>query len=305
MNTFPKNARVLFTGDSITAQNRYTTYVKDFYDKNLPELNVKFAAGAVSGSSLSHIIRFFNDLVLPFKPTHATVFYGINDCGLGWLSNEDKEKARERLTANYENYKKNLSTYLDMLEAHNITPILFTLAPYAEFMRVDSSAHPNGHMLSYEYAEVIRAEAKKRGLELVDLHARLSELYVHQPLYGGDRVHPSDLGHYRIAECILRHQGLEIGEFLTLEELLNSDEKLKEWRTTAYRIGRIYGMYVCVKGDLYDLPVEEQMEYTNEYVISRGYGSNNVARDFSTEFVILKPKEAMLWNKIAELNGDI
>ncbi len=303
MNTFPKNARVLFTGDSITAQTRYTTYIKNYYDTNLPELNVKFGVGAISGSGVAHAIRFFKEQVLSFRPTHVTVFYGINDCGLGWLSNEDKEKAKERLTANYENYKKNLSKYLDMLQENNITPILFTLAPYAEYMKAETNAHPNGHLLSYEYAEVIRAEAKKRGLELVDLHARLSELYVHQPVYATDRVHPTDLGHYRIAECILRHQGLEIGDFVPLDELLNSNEKLKEWRTTAFRIGRIYGMYVCVKPELYDLPVEEQLEFTNEFVINRTYGTNNVQRDFSTEFVILKPKEAQLRAKIDELNG--
>ena len=303
MALFPKNARVIFTGDSITAQTRYTTLVKRHYDKYHPELNVKFAVGAVSGSSLSHAIRFFNDLILPFKPTHATICYGINDCGLGWLSNEDKEKAYERLLANYENYKKNLSTYLDMLTEHNITPILLTLAPYAEFMQVDSPSHKGGQRLSYEYAEVMRAEGKKRGIEVIDVHARVAELYMHETLYGADRVHPGDLGHHRMAEAILRHQGEQIDDFKPFTELLDEDEKLKEWRTTSFRIGRIYGMYVCVKGDLYDMPYEEQMEYTSEYVVTRGYGSNNVARDFSTEFVILKPKEKQLWAKIEELNG--
>ena len=43
MALFPQNARVLFTGDSITAQTRYTTRVKAYYDKHHPELNVKFA----------------------------------------------------------------------------------------------------------------------------------------------------------------------------------------------------------------------------------------------------------------------
>jgi len=303
MNTFPKNARVLFTGDSITAQTRYTTLVKRHYDKYLPELNVKFAVGAVSGSSLTHAIRYFNDLVLPFKPTHATICYGINDCGLGWLDKEDEELKRAELLKRYENYKANLTKYLDMLIEHNITPILVTPAPYAEFMQVDSPSHKGGQRLSYEYAEVMRAEGKKRGIEVIDVHARMAELYMHETLYGADRVHPVDLGHFRMAEAILRHQGQEIDEFKPFEEILNEDEKLKQWRTTAFRIGRIYGMYVCVKPDLYDMPYEEQMEYTNEFVINRGYGTNNVQRDFSTEFVILKPREKQLWAKIEELNG--
>ena len=303
MNTFPKDARVIFTGDSITAQTKYTARVVDYYKRNLADLNVKFFEGAISGSSLCHAIRFFNDMVLPAKPTHATVYYGINDCGLGWLSNEDKDRMRVELEKRYENYKANISTFVDMLLAHNITPILITPAPYAEFLQVDSSCHKHGQKLSYEYAEVIRAEAKRRGLELIDLHARMAELYVHEEDYGADRVHPSDLGQYRIAECILRAQGQEIGEYRPLPDILADDPDVAEWQKTAYRIGRIYGMYVCVKPDLYDMPYEEQMDYVSEYVISRGYGSNNVSRDFSTEFVVLKPKEKQLFDKIEELNG--
>lgn len=302
MTTFPKNARVIFTGDSITAQTKYTARVVDHYKRNLPELNVKFFEGAISGSSLCHAIRFFNDMVLPFEPTHATVYYGINDCGLGWLSNQDKERARGELEKRYEAYKANLTTFVDMLLAHNITPILITPAPYAEFMAADTSCHKYGQKLSYEYAEVMRNEARSRGLELIDLHARMAELYIHEEDYSPDRVHPSDLGQYRIAECILRAQGQTIEPYRPLTELINDDPELALWQKTAFRFGRIYGMYVCVKPDLYDMPIEEQLDFTNEYVISRGYKDNNVSRDFSTEFVILKPKENKLIETLKELN---
>lgn len=305
MYIFPKDSRVIFTGDSITAQTKYTTRIVEYYRKHLPELNVKFGEGAVSGSTLNAAIRFFKDMILPMKPTHATVFYGINDCGLGFLNKEDKEEKYNALKKRYEDYKNNLSTFIDMLTAHGITPILITPAPYAEFLPGEGNVWKDGQKLSYEYAEVVRGEAKKRGLELIDLHARIAELYMHDDVYCGDRVHPTDHGQYRIAECILRSQGLTIDDYRPLDEILANNEELKAWQTAAYRIGRIYGMYVCVKGDLYDMPLDKQLDYVGEYVISRGYGANNVARDFSTEFVYLKPRESELWDKIHKFNGDL
>ena len=304
MATFPKNSRVIFIGDSITAQCKYTTAVADYYAKNLPELNVKFAVGAVSGSTLNHAIKFFDTLVLPFKPTHATVFYGVNDCGLGWLNNEDTALRDEKLKEAYEKYKENLETYIDMLLANDITPILITPAPYAEFIEAESVPYKHGSRLVYEYAEVVRATARRRGLELIDFHARMSELYMTEPDYASpDRVHPTELGQFRLAECFLRAQGHEIGEFKSLSEYLK-DEHLNAWRTATFRICRMFGVYVCMDADLFDKPASEQIEIMNEYVMSRGYGTNNFKRDFSTEFVILKPREAQLWARLAEINGD-
>lgn len=303
MNTFPKDSRVIFIGDSITAQCNYTTRVADYYNKNLPELNVKFALGAVSGSTLNHAIKYFEKLVLPFKPTHATIFYGINDCGRGALNLDDKDERYNKLKAAYDRYCANLEIFLDMLIAHDITPILITPAPYAEFMSADTAAYPHGHRVMYEYAEVVRAAAKCRGLDLIDFHARMSELYMIEADYGADRVHPSDLGQHRLAECLLRTQGLELGEYIPLSDI-TADEKICAWRTAAYRFCRIFGMYVCVMPELYDMSIDEQLNIVNEYVLTRGYGDNNVRRDFSTEFVVLKPREQELIARIAELNGD-
>ncbi len=304
MKTFPKDSRVIFIGDSITAQCKYTTMVADYYAKNLPELNVKFAVGAVSGSTLNNAIKFFDTLVLPFKPTHATVFYGVNDCGLGWLNNPDTALRDEKLKAAYDKYNENLETYLDMLISHNITPILITPAPYAEFIEAESVPCKHGSRLLYEYAEVVRATARRRGLELIDFHARMSELYMTESDYASpDRIHPTELGQFRLAECFLRAQGHELGEFRLLSDFL-ADEHLNAWRTATYRICRIYGMYVNVMPELYDKPLSEQIDIANEYVINREYGANNARRDFSTEFVILKPREEQLWARLAEINGD-
>ena len=302
MTTFPKNARVIFTGDSITAHTKYTARVKDHYDKHHLELNVKFASGAAAGASLTHLIKFFDELIMPFKPTHATVCIGINDCGRGWLEHPDK--MRDILTEKYANYRQNLNTYLDMLIWHNITPILVSIAPYAQFMKSETPALKHGQKLSFEYAEVIRDVAAKRGIELIDAHAFIAERYLYEDIYTPDRVHPGDFGHYRLAECILRHQGEEIGEYKPLDEMLDENETLRNWHKYVSRICDIYTTYVCIFPELFGKPLDEQMSFVEEYVITRGYGDSTFHRDFTTEFVVTKPKEAELWTKLAEVNGD-
>lgn len=301
MKTFEKNSRVIFTGDSITAQTKYTARIIDYYRKHLPELNVKFFAGAESGGTLANAIRFFEKNVLPFSPTHATVCFGVNDCRVWALTYGDEKEKRRLLNEAYGNYKTNLNTYLDMLSEHGITPILITPVPYAEHMKIDSPASKGGHKLVEAYADVMRTAAKERGLELVDLFASFADCYEKEELYGSDRIHPNDLGQYRMAEFILKAQGLEPDPYIPLNELL-SESYTAAWQKTAYRFCRIYGAFTCVFGEIFDKSYEEQMEFINEYVLDHKYGTNEVQRDFSTELAVLLPREKELINKLIELS---
>jgi hypothetical protein len=52
----------------------------------------------------------------------------------------------------------------------------------------------------------------------VDFHAALCERYPAERLYGDDRVHPTPLGHRRMAEAFLMAQGLDCDDFGTAEE---------------------------------------------------------------------------------------
>ena len=301
MYPFEKNARVVFTGDSITAQSKYTARIVDYYRKHLPEQNVKFFPAAESGGTLANAIKFFKSNVLPFKPTHATVCFGVNDCRVWALTYGDQNEKMRLLNEAYDNYKSRLDTYLDMLISNGITPILVTPVPYAEYMKTDSPSSKGGHKLVEAYAEVMRVAAKERGLELIDLFERFAECYENEELYGADRVHPNDLGQYRMAEFILRAQGLEPDPYVPLNEFLEAPY-IGAWQKTAYRFCRIYGAYTCMPGNLYDLTSSERDEFLREFVIDHKYGENVVQRDFSTELLALLPMEKDLVAKLYELS---
>ncbi len=304
MKPFQKNARMLFTGCSITGHSNYTLRIADYYRKNLPHLNVKFFGCCQAGGSLSHAIKHFDSMITPFEPTHVTFMYGGNDCGLGILNRPDGEEKEQKLRESAEAYKRNLETFTEMLQKRNITPTFITPTPHGEFMQIDSPAYPCGQKRTAEFAEIMRLCAIKRGVEYSDFHARLSELYTHEDIFCRDRVHPTDFGHYRMAQKFLRDQGLDIGEYVTHEELLK-DEWNAAWFKNVYRLSRIYAAYVNIPQQCnYELPYEEQMHTVEEYVLNHGYGTSNAARDFSTEFVIFKPIEKTFIENQRRLNGD-
>ena len=300
MNTFEKNSRVVFIGDSITAKCSYTTRVAEYYNKHLPELNVKFSVAAAAGGTLEDTINFFEDHVLPFKPTHATVYLGVNDAHLDSLNIADNDKRYDEVKSYYDKYKKNLETYLDMLAAHNITPILITPAPYAEFMVGETATIKNAHKVMYEYAEVVRDAAYRRGLELIDIHARMYELYMIEDIYGADRVHPNELGQYRLAECILRAQGQRIDPYRPIEDII-AEDYMGKWFGCVRPLSLIYTTYVCVMPALFGKPLDEQVARMEKYLADKEYGDIDVKRQYTESFLKYKPMENELRDRLAAL----
>ncbi len=76
--------RVVFYGDSITAQRYYTRYVEDFFLTRYPKMNVDFFNAGVSGDNVNGgytgdaQLRLKRDL-FPHQPTVVTIMLGMND----------------------------------------------------------------------------------------------------------------------------------------------------------------------------------------------------------------------------------
>ena len=78
--------RVVFYGDSITAQNLYTSFVESFVVTRFPALHVRFinsgwGGDRVSGGNGGTIEARLQRDVAAFKPTVVTVNLGLNDGG--------------------------------------------------------------------------------------------------------------------------------------------------------------------------------------------------------------------------------
>jgi lysophospholipase L1-like esterase len=76
--------RVVFYGDSITDQRRYTAFAETYVVTRFPKLDVKFihsgwGGDRVSGGAGGPIdVRLYRD-VLPYNPTVVTIMLGMND----------------------------------------------------------------------------------------------------------------------------------------------------------------------------------------------------------------------------------
>jgi lysophospholipase L1-like esterase len=76
--------RVVFYGDSITDQRRYTSFVETYVVTRFPKLDVRFVHSGwggdrVSGGAGGPIdVRLYRD-VLPYNPTVVTIMLGMND----------------------------------------------------------------------------------------------------------------------------------------------------------------------------------------------------------------------------------
>src|SRR5690349_4727508 len=78
--------RVVFYGDSITDQRRYTSFVETYVVTRFPQLDVRFVHSGWGGDRVSGggggpiDVRLWRD-ILPYNPTVVTIMLGMNDGG--------------------------------------------------------------------------------------------------------------------------------------------------------------------------------------------------------------------------------
>lgn len=197
--------RVAFFGDSITAQDLYTTFVANHYMAFRPELKLTFKNAGVGGDALSNgISRIDRDLV-PFKPTVITCFFGMNDAG--YVAPDDP-KVAENLAKYKEDYAKLLGLLRE--KCPNARIVLFTTSV------VDSKQ--NNKLSKYnevleKFSAFVREFGKEQKLQVVELYKPMLEWVEktqgdeHPYSIIPDSVHPNATGQFLMAELILKAWG--------------------------------------------------------------------------------------------------
>lgn len=80
---FKPNDRIVFLGDSITAQYQYSTYVELYLTTRMPKGNFTFLNAGIGGDTANGGANRFQNHVLAEKPTAITINFGMNDGGYG------------------------------------------------------------------------------------------------------------------------------------------------------------------------------------------------------------------------------
>lgn len=298
MNAFQKGDRICFIGDSITHGNNFVTRIAAWYGAHLPEREILFKNAGVSGGSAESALLYFDEDVVPFRPTVSAVMLGVND---SWRTELEKPASPERdqvLRNAYDGYCERMEKLVLRLREIGSRVILCTPAPYAEFLETGQKPLPGGFALIQRYAEAVRALARKYGLDLVDWHARMSELYlIESELYREDHVHPLDRGHWRMTEWFLLEQGLTPDAFAPIEEVTEK-AGLTRWAENVARLRNLYASeWMIVKN--YTLPLEEKLAFVRDYVAREGWNGFEYFHTLALEYLDWKPRQAELVRSIS------
>lgn len=211
---FEKYTRILLIGDSITDVGRarpignknagmgngYPNYVETILAAKYPEDLIWVENMGISGNTSRDLVNRWDTDVLERKPDIVTVMIGANDV---WR-HFDCPFFPEGLISP-EKYEENMRTIIGKTLDNGIKMVLIT-PYYLDLLHED----PMRKMCD-ELGAIVKKLAKEYNLPLVDIQAKFDE-YLHKAStyrLSPDRVHPNYVGHYIIAEELLRTLGAE------------------------------------------------------------------------------------------------
>lgn len=198
--------RVVFYGDSITAQRYYTRYVEDFFLTRYPKMNVAFFNAGIPGDNVNGgytgdaQLRLKRDL-FPHQPTVVTIMLGMND---GFYSPFEPKYLDIFSTG----YHKLLDSIQSNLPGVRITVISPT--PYDETTHGTEFPHYNDTMTRYTawvrdlaatshygYAD-FNTPMNRLTEKAAELNPSFAEILI------PDRIHPSEPAQWVMAAALAR-----------------------------------------------------------------------------------------------------
>ena len=199
--------RVVFYGDSITDQRRYTSFVETYVVTRFPKLDVSFVHSGWGGDRVTGggggpiDVRLWRD-VLPYHPSVVTIMLGMNDGGYRAFDQTAFET--------YSNgFKQIVATLKRQLPGIRITAI--QPSPYDDITKAPGFEGGYNKVL-VRYGEFLRELAVSEKLALADLNtplvAALRKANAADPTAAGrlipDRVHPGEQATLVMAEALLK-----------------------------------------------------------------------------------------------------
>jgi lysophospholipase L1-like esterase len=205
---FLKNGdTVVFYGDSITAQDFYTQWIELYTVTRFPGMRVRFFGAGVGGDRVSGGGGGEVDLRLPrdvysHHPSVITIMLGMNDGGYH-PGNAETENTYVK------GYEHLLTSFHDMAPQARV--VVLGPSPFDDITR--PPMFPVGYNSVMEhYADLDQNLAREHGDDFVNLNSPVKALIEHaqvtDPVFARfilpDRVHPEPIGHWAMAEAILK-----------------------------------------------------------------------------------------------------
>ena len=202
--------RVVFYGDSITAQRLYTRFVEDFVLTRYPQMHVTFWNAGIPGDTVyggytgDIPARLKRDLI-PHRPTIVTIMLGMND---GYYMDFNPKY----FEIYKDGYRKLLSAIQSEATGARIT--LLSPTPYDEVTHGTEFARYNevvAHHAAFVKEWAAAAHLRFGDFNQVEtdlLNAGVQKNRSMAPLLIPDRIHPAEASHWVMAAALARSWGL-------------------------------------------------------------------------------------------------
>lgn len=277
---FPRGARVLFIGDSITYNGTFIAHVQEYYRNRFPEDKIKcYNAGVAGGNVHESALRYLEKDLELFSPTHVVLMIGMNDVWRHLYMNP-AEHCTAAKTQRNDRYFEGVSLLAEKLYARGISMTFCTPTPFDDEMACETPAGKNLAMALTGYGHFCIGLAEKYGAGVVDFNSEMThfnrEMQKKDPAFSlcnADRVHPSDgLGHTFMALVFLRAQGftdlpaptVENYEKGLLELSLSEDNKKRHETEHFVRVVRTAAFFAL--GEDWQKPLAERLAIMERYV---------------------------------------
>jgi lysophospholipase L1-like esterase len=206
--------RVMFYGDSITAQRLYTRLVEGMVVSRYPKLRIAFynagnsgdtVRGGSAGDAPTRVLRD----VAPFKPTMVTISLGAND---GHYVTGPEAEGR------YKDYVAGYADLIALLKKSADPAARFTFTTPVAYDEISGPAPVEGYnAVLVRYGGAVRTMAAKNGFAVADFNTALNKVIAAETKTNltsaqelmPDHLHPSIWGHWPLAAEMVRTWGFD------------------------------------------------------------------------------------------------
>ena len=225
--------RVVFYGDSITAQRRYTRFVEDFIISRYPHIKINFYNAGVSGDTVEgghagNMEERVKRDVLPLHPTVITIMLGMND---GRYTTEFQK--------NFEAYKAGYRKLVEVLRSDlpGVRLLLVRPSPYDEIAHPPAIAGYNSVLV--RYGDFVAQLGEELNAPVVDFNSAVDDalragMKIDPRMAGSllpDRIHPSESGHWIMAADLV--QGWHVSPIVSSVAIDAARTKVETQENTA------------------------------------------------------------------------
>lgn len=214
-----KGDRLAICGDSITEQKMYSRIVETYLTACAPQLEVTVRQYGWSGEKTDGFLRRMDQDCLTFKPTIATLAYGMND-----------SRYRPFDVTNGRWFEDHLSAIVSRFQEHDVRVIVGSpgcAGKIAGWVRGRSGTLDQHNINLCALRDIAIGVAEQESVPFADIFWPMYQAQVFAPrqhhatpddpyeVAGKDGIHPGWAGHVLMAWSFLRAMGLD-GEIGTL-----------------------------------------------------------------------------------------